>query len=67
MGCLPLEYGSCRGRGALFVADEHVANRVIEQRVVGRQNRAARVPEHGVDALFNQDRPDDVSSALFHK
>ena len=54
-------------RGALFVADQHVANRVIEQRVVGRQDGAAGVAEDGVDALFDQARPDDVSSALFHK
>ena len=54
-------------RGALFVADQHVANRVVEQRVVGRQNRAARIAEDGVHALFHQDRPDDVSATLFHK
>ena len=54
-------------RGALFVAHQHVANRVIEQRIVGRKNSAARVPEDGVHALFHQARPDDVSSTLFHK
>ncbi len=52
-------------RGALFVPDQHVANRVIEQRVVGRQDGAARVAEYGVDALFDQDGPDDVSAASF--
>ena len=47
-------------RGALFVADQHVANRVIEQCVVGRQDCPARIPEHRVHALFDEDRPEDV-------
>jgi hypothetical protein len=32
--------------GALLVADEDVADRRLEQRVVGRQDAAAGKPEH---------------------
>lgn len=45
--------------GALFVADQHVAQLFrVEQRVIHRQHRTARNPENDVDAEFLQ-RPDD--------
>ena len=39
---------------------------MIEEPVVGRQNRAARVTEDGIDAVLAQAGPDDVSAAQFH-
>ena len=47
-------------RRALLVADEDVADRVVEHRVVGRQNRAARIAEDDVDAFAHQAFPENL-------
>ena len=46
-------------RGALLVTHQDVANRAVPQRVVGRQNRAARIAEDGLYALAFQALPKD--------
>ncbi len=46
---------------ALLVAHEHVAHRrIVEHRVVGRHDRAARVAEHDVHAFLDERLPDRV-------
>ena len=47
-------------RRALLVPDEDVADRIVEHRVVGRQNRAARIAEHDVDALAHEAVPQNL-------
>ena len=51
-------------RRALLVADEDVADRVLEQRVVGRHDRAARITEHDVDAFADEAFPEDLRAGL---
>ena len=53
-------------RRALLVADQDVPDRVLGHRVVGRQNRAARIAEDRADALPHQAFPDDLRACLFH-
>jgi len=49
--------------GALLVADQHVAHRrAARDRVVDRQDRAARHPEADVDAFGLQDAEDDLGT-----
>ena len=51
----------------LLVPHEHVSNRVREHRVVGRKDRAARVPEHVGHAFPDERFPQDLSAGQFHK
>ena len=53
-------------RGALFVAHQHVADRVVEHRIVRRQDRAARIPEDGRDPFTDQAFPEDLCAGAFH-
>ena len=53
-------------RRALLVAHEHVPDRIIEHRVVGRQDRAARIPEHVGDAFAHQAFPENLRTSQFH-
>ena len=53
-------------RRALFVADEHVADRgMIIERVIDGQHRAARITEHDFDAQIDQAFDQNVRAALF--
>src|SRR3954447_25007508 len=54
-------------RRALFVADEHVPNRVLQHGVVGGQNRAAGIAEHVGDALAHERFPQNLCAGQFHK
>ena len=45
---------------ALFVAHQNVVNLAVLQRVVGGQNRAARISEHVLDAFALQALPQDA-------
>jgi hypothetical protein len=47
-------------RRALFVPHEDMPDRVIEHRVVGRKDRAARIPENRVYSLMDKAFPDDL-------
>ena len=47
-------------RRALLVAHQDVADGKLAQRVVRRQNRAARIAEDGVDAFADQRGPEDL-------
>ena len=47
-------------RRALLVPHQDVADRVVEHRVVGRQNRAARIAEDDVDALAHEAFPENL-------
>ena len=47
-------------RGALLVPDQHVPDRVVEHRVVRRQDGAARIAEDGAHAFVNETFPDDL-------
>jgi hypothetical protein len=49
-------------RGALFVADENVPDRVVEHRVVRGQNGPAGVPENGLYPFMNKTFPDDLGT-----
>ena len=49
-------------RGALLVAREHVVDRVLDHRVVGRHDRAARIAEADLDPLAYERFPDDAGS-----
>ena len=53
-------------RGALFMAHQDVADRVVEHRVVRRQDCAAGVTEHAGDAFAHQALPQDLGSGLLH-
>jgi hypothetical protein len=50
-------------RGALLVADQDVFDLRVEQSVVRRQNRAARITENYVDAFGDQALDDDLPSS----
>ena len=52
--------------GALFMTHQHVPNRIVEQGVVGRQECAARIPEHRCHLLGNQRLPDHLGSRPLH-
>ena len=52
-------------RGALLVADQDVLDLGVEQRVVGRQDRAARVAEDYFDAFGDQALDNDLRSGQF--
>jgi hypothetical protein len=46
---------------ALLVADQHVLQlRLVEQRVVDRQHRAARIAEQHIDALIEKGAHHDL-------
>ena len=51
-------------RRALLVADQHVPDRKLEHRVVGRQDRAARVAEDVGHAFAHQAFPQDLCASL---
>ncbi len=52
--------------GTLLVADEDVADLVLlEQRVIDRKHRAARIAENGVHALIDQSLDDNFSACQF--
>ena len=53
-------------RRALLVPHEHVADRIVEHRVVGRKNGAAGIAEDVGHALPNETFPDDLRSCAFH-
>ena len=53
-------------RRALLVADEHVADRIIEHRVIRRKDGAARIPEDVGHTLANETFPNDLRSCAFH-
>ena len=65
---LPRRAGVAVGhvRGALLVPHQHVANRVLQHRVVGRQNRAARIAEHVGHAFADQRFPENLRACEFH-
>jgi len=52
-------------RGALFMADENVLDLRVEQRIVSRQDRAARIAEDDIDAFGNQTLDNDLCSRKF--
>ncbi len=52
-------------RRALFVADQHVADGVVEHRVIGREDGSARVAEHAGDALPHEGLPQDLGAGQF--
>ena len=52
-------------RRALLVADEHVADRIAEHRVVGRQDRAARIAEHVGHPFANERFPEICAPVSF--
>ena len=47
-------------RCALLVANQHVLDRIVEHRVVGREDRSARISKDGGDALVDETFPDDL-------
>ena len=47
-------------RGALLVAHEHVPDRIVEHRIVGRKDGAAGVAEHGRHPFAHQAFPQDL-------
>ena len=49
-------------RSALLVARQHVVDRVLDHRVVGRHDRAARISEADLDPLAYERFPDDLGS-----
>jgi hypothetical protein len=49
--------------GTLFMPDQDVTNREIQHRVVRRQDRAARVPEHHLDALAYEAFPENLRTS----
>ena len=53
-------------RRALLVPDEDVADRVVEHRVVRRQNRAAGIAEDVRHALANQRCPERLRTSHCH-
>ena len=52
--------------GALLVADEDVADRRVDDRVVGGQDAAAGEAEHDLDALHLQALDEGLGSGEFH-
>jgi hypothetical protein len=49
---------------ALLVAHQDVAQRILfEERIINRQDRAARITENDLDALIDQGPNDDFCSA----
>ena len=53
--------------GALLVAHQHVADRIAEHRVVGRQDRAAGIAEDVGHSLTHQGFPDDLRTGQLHR
>src|SRR6185503_16038551 len=53
-------------RRPLLVADEDVADRIAEHRVVGRKDRAARVAEHVGHPFEDQRFPENLSTCSLH-
>ena len=53
-------------RRALLVADEDVPDRIVQHRVVGRKNGAARIAEDVGHPLANETFPNDLRSCAFH-
>ena len=54
-------------RRSLLVPDQHVADRVLRERVVGRHDRAARISEDHVDAFGDEGLPDRLCSCPLHR
>jgi hypothetical protein len=52
---------------ALLVADQHVADGVIEEGVVGGQDGAAGVAEDGIHPFLDQAFPEDLSTGADHE
>ncbi len=50
-------------RGALLVADEDVPDRIVEHRVVRRQDRPAGIAEDDVDAFAHQAFPENLRTS----
>ena len=53
-------------RRALLMAYQHMMDLAVLERIVGWQNRAARVAEHGGDVFALQAFPKDLGSGLRH-
>ena len=53
-------------RGALLVTDEHVADRIIEHRVISRKNGPAWITKNIGHPLANETFPNDLRSSAFH-
>ena len=54
-------------RGALLVPHEHVVNRVVEHRVVGRQDGAAGIAEDRLHALAYEAFPENLRAGTLHR
>jgi len=52
--------------GALLVTDEDVPKRVIQHRVVGGQNRSARISEDRTNPFVYKAFPDDLRTRPLH-
>ena len=47
------------------MTNQHVPDRVVEHRVVRREDRPAGIPEDGAHALADQAFPDDLRAGAF--